>query len=132
MITFTVEGKPVPWSRAGRNGKQTFTPAKVRQYQDWIKLKAVQAMQGQAPLEGPLRLEMLALFDIPPSWTKKRKAAAEWHTSKPDSDNLQKVLKDSCNQIVWRDDAQVCVTSAVKRYVREGEAPGLVVTVEGV
>jgi Holliday junction resolvase RusA-like endonuclease len=57
---------------------------------------------------------------IPPSWTKKRQAAAlagvEWPTGRPDSDNLAKGVLDALNGILWGDDAAVVELTVSKRY----------------
>ncbi len=68
-----------------------------------------------------------ASFLVPQSWSQKRKREAVWKTSKPDADNLAKLVKDSLNKIVFRDDAQVCELTVQKRY---GVCSELVVTVE--
>jgi len=38
------------------------------------------------------------------------------HTKKPDLDNLIKLIKDACNKIIWKDDAQVVSIFAEKVY----------------
>ena len=73
------------------------------------------------PLEGPLKLDLVAWMPIPPSWTQKRQAAAKagelWPTGKPDLDNLVKHLKDCMTATgFWRDDKQVVDLHALKKY----------------
>lgn len=58
-----------------------------------------------APLIGPVLLVVKWCFAIPPGSTHKN---GEYKTSKPDTDNLQKALKDQMTLLgFWRDDAQV-------------------------
>ncbi len=53
----------------------------------------------------------------------------EYRTSKPDTDNLQKLLKDVMTRLgFWKDDAQVASEHAEKFWA---EVPGLYVVVEG-
>lgn len=63
------------------------------------------------PLQGPLLLGVKAYLPIPKSKPKKWQAAALAGeirpTSKPDSDNLIKQIKDCCNRVMWGDDCQV-------------------------
>ena len=75
------------------------------------KLKAARsklmAYLGQhapiVPLCGPLRLVTKWCFPI----TGKRKDG-QWKTTRPDTDNLQKLLKDCMTDLgYWKDDAQV-------------------------
>lgn len=56
------------------------------------------------PLRGPVGLLVKWCFPI----TGKHRDG-EWKTSKPDTDNLQKLLKDCMTKLgYWKDDAQVC------------------------
>ncbi len=131
IIMFTVDGVPVPWARAGQNGRFRYTPAHVRQYQDWIKLCARQAMEGRDPIDGPVRLTFTAVLPIPqsfPKWRREAAMAGLVHPAKrPDLDNLEKTIADSANGIVWNDDCQVCAGEARKIY---GTKPRLEVRVE--
>ena len=80
----------------------------------------------KTPMKGPLELSFCAIFPIPRSWTKKRREAALrgkiWHTSKPDTDNLAKQLKDAMTRMgFWQDDRQVALCFAEKCYGGRGE-----------
>ena len=135
-VTFEIPGEPVAKARpratmvAGR--ARMYTPAKTENYEARVALFAQQAMAGQSIIEGPVALSVTALFPIPPSWPKKRQAAAragtEQHTKKPDLDNVLKAIKDGMNGVVWKDDSQVCVL----RECRKGfsDTPRVVVAVE--
>lgn len=122
-ITIIVTGRPVPWARSGGNGKVRFTPAHVRAWQNDARIMARQEMAGRDPLEGPLRLSVIAVFEVPTSWPEwKRELAYDnrlGHTSKPDADNLVKNAKDAFNRIVYRDDAQVITEIGLKLYGRQ-------------
>lgn len=126
MIRFTVPGVPVAKGRpriSTRGGfARAYTPAKTVAYEGLVALAGQDAMNGVAPYCGPLAVEARAVFPIPASWTKKRRAAALYHTSKPDGDNLAKAIGDGLNGVVWKDDSQVASWRIVKVY---GETPGL-------
>lgn len=47
----------------------------------------------------------------------------EWHTRKPDSDNVLKAVKDSLNGLAWRDDSQVCKVHLEKHEASGDEQP---------
>ena len=136
MIQFTVPGETVPWARSGASGKRHFTSKRQSDFMTAVKTIAAVAMQGRPPLAGPLSMDVRAVYLIPESWSKKRKAEAYWKDSRPDVDNLVKLLADSINTIVFADDAQVAHLNVVKIYgpvafvrvtveplVREHEAP---------
>lgn len=64
------------------------------------------------PLEGAVSLTVLWLFP-----KGKRHKNGEWRTTKPDTDNLQKLLKDCMTKCgYWKDDAQVVREVVEKRW----------------
>ena len=55
----------------------------------------------------------------------------EYRTTRPDTDNLQKLLKDCMTRVgFWQDDAQVCREEVTKRWSRE--KPGIHIRVVSV
>jgi Holliday junction resolvase RusA-like endonuclease len=76
-----------------------------------------------APIEGPVRLRIVAYFEMPRSWSKRKKAQmdGQYHTQKPDADNVMKAVKDALDEVAWNDDCQVADVRAVKRWSRYGE-----------
>ena len=62
----------------------------------------------ERPFDGEIWLGVKAYFEIPKSKTKKFKEAAEageiHPRTKPDLDNIIKMLKDVCNGVFWTDD----------------------------
>jgi Holliday junction resolvase RusA-like endonuclease len=127
FIAFTIPGEPVAFARSGGNGKVRFTPPKQRDFMGVIKTFASRAMAGQEPIEGAVEMNVRAVYLTPSSWSAKKKSAARWKTSKPDADNLAKLLKDAMNAIVFRDDAQVASLSVQKVY---GPIAGITVSVQ--
>lgn len=69
----------------------------------------------EKPMNGPVELRTLWLF--PKGKTHRH---GEWRITKPDTDNLQKLLKDCMTKVgFWRDDAQVVREIAEKRWSDE-------------
>ena len=134
MIRFTVPGPPQGKGRPRFSTKggfaRAFTPQKTVAYEGLIAMAGEAAMAGAVPFEGPMRVDAIATFAIPKSWSKKRRAEAEsgtvFHTSKPDRDNIDKAIGDGLNGIIWKDDSQVAAGQTIKRY---GAVPGLVVEI---
>ncbi len=87
MILITIPGTPIGKGRPRmtRSG-HCYTPVKTSDYEETVALFGFQGMAGRPPLQGPVRIEVEAIFPIPKSWTKKQKAEATWHTSAPDAD----------------------------------------------
>ena len=64
------------------------------------------------PIEGAVELTAMWLF---PKGRSHRHG--EWRKTKPDTDNLQKLLKDCMTQVgFWKDDAQVVSEKVQKRW----------------
>lgn len=77
----------------------------------------------EQPLSGPVLLDVLWLFPI----TGKHQDG-EAKTTRPDTDNLQKLLKDVMTDLgFWKDDAQVFSELVVKIYSKH---PGINIIVE--
>lgn len=125
-IAFTIPGEPIAFARSGGNGKVRFTPKRQRDFMSLVKLAAHNAMDGEAPMAGPVEMTIRAVYLVPVSWPKKRRDAARWRTSKPDADNLAKIVADAINTIVYGDDAQVCNLIVQKVY---GPIAGVTVSV---
>lgn len=134
MIEFIVPGQPVPKGRPkfARRGKGVvaYTPAKTAAYETQVQHAAAAAMGDRPPTAGPVKLVVSLALQVPASWSKKRRAMALTGlicaTKKPDADNVLKGLKDGCNGIVWRDDAQVVSIELSKAY---GAVPAAFVSV---
>ena len=137
-IEFFVPGTPVGKGRprAARRGAGVvmFTPGKTADYEALVAATAAAALAGDAPthqrLDGPLEAMLEMRFPVPASWSKAKRARAlagvEWHTSKPDADNVAKAILDACNGVVFRDDAQVAMLVATKAFSDE---PGVRVVI---
>lgn len=81
-----------------------------------VRLKYKDMLAGHRPSEklaGPLHLHVIWCF------LTDRHPDGAWRDTKPDTDNLQKLLKDCMTQVgFWEDDAQVCSELVEKRWVR--------------
>lgn len=115
-IVFVVPGDPVPFARAGSNGKQRFTPRKQADHMVGVKRCGADAMAGREPFAGPVELVVEATYVVPASWSKLKRERAWWKAGKPDVDNLLKIVADSLNGIAYLDDMQIADGRATKRY----------------
>ena len=77
----------------------------------------------ETPLEGPVRLITKWIY---PKGTDKQHG--EYKTSKPDIDNMQKLLLDCMTKLkFWNDDSQIASLIAEKFH---GEVPGIYIKLE--
>lgn len=104
--------KPAPRHRMG-NGR-AYNKKEYTEYKQAIAYR-YKAANGKIH-HGPVFMQIEFFFKYQKSWSKKKKEAAKWHTSKPDVDNLVKAIKDALNGIAYRDDSQVCQIHARKQY----------------
>jgi len=134
IVAFNIPGQPVAKGRPkfARRGAHVvaYTPAATVSYENLVKMAATLAMRGVEPTAGPVALSVSLSMQIPASWSNKRRALAAAGsiaaTKKPDADNVLKGIKDGCNGIVWRDDAQVVRIVLEKCY---SQTPGALVEV---
>jgi len=119
IVSFQVPGNIVPWARTG-GGKGTprFTPKRQRDYKAVIRSLAADAMGDRDPVDHAVELRLIAVYPWPKSMTKRRRVEVDSHfkATKPDGDNIQKIVKDGLNQIVWTDDARVAVVHFAKLF----------------
>ncbi len=115
---FEVPGKPLGKARPKFTKKgHAYTPAKTVNAEVMVATTAHEA--GVRPLDGAVRMEIVAVFPVAKSWTKARKAAAlagAAKLSKPDSDNIAKLVCDALNGIAYADDAQAYDVHVRKVY----------------
>ena len=76
----------------------------------------------EAPLEGPVELDVIWIY------RSDDHEEGEFKTTKPDTDNLVKMLKDELTHCgFWKDDAQVCREQLTKIWSKKKE--GIIVSV---
>lgn len=121
VSSFTILGNPKAQKRhryrnvetkSGKHFVQSYDPS----LSDKADFKAeMKRYAPEHPLTGPLRLDLCFVFPRPNSHfgtgsnsNKLKPSAPEHHISKPDRDNLDKIIMDSMTGIFWKDDCQVC------------------------
>ena len=142
MVKFTVYGEPKAKGRPrvsvrkSADGEKTFarayTPKQTVIYENLVKT-TYQQIVGEVKLEGEISAEIVGVFPIPKSVSKKKRQmminGEILHTKKIDCDNLAKIILDSLNGVAYDDDKQV-----VRLYVEKiyGEQPRVEVTLQEV
>jgi len=130
------QGKARPRVSAARGKVVAYTPKKTRDYEREIAeaAKTAAMIADWTKSDGPIRLNICAWFPVPTSWSRKKREAAQsgdlYPTSKPDADNIGKVVSDGLNDVVYNDDKQVVECVVKKRYCTADKQPHIVVFVE--
>ena len=85
-----------------RNRPIFYQPEKLKEAKRILRLY-LRPFKPKEPIQGPIELKVSWLFP-----RGKRHKHKEWRVTKPDTDNLQKMLKDVMTDLgFWVDDAQV-------------------------
>ena len=121
MVTgFNIPGKIQAKQRPRFNGKFVYTPKQTINYENWVKECYLEKWSGVKPTEKPLKVKIIAFYEIPKSTSKKKKQEMLedriYPTIKPDTDNIAKSILDSLNGIAYKDDKQVVSLTVEKRY----------------
>lgn len=139
---FKVPGVPVgqprvkAFSRGGHAG--VYNPTKtttgksngVAEFKAALRLAASPLLGGGALLVGPLRVDVEFVFPRQAAKVWKSRPMPRYRkTTKPDRDNLDKLLMDSLTGVLWQDDNQVCAGSIDKWHAAGDEAPHVLVVV---
>ena len=121
MIEFFIPIRKIP-SATQQTHKITTKRKKSPGIYDTAELKTVRQLfrdhlakfRPEAPLQGPVML--YTIWSYPAS---KQHPPDTWKTTKPDTDNLIKLVKDEMTKLgFWRDDAQVCCEVNSKVYAK--------------
>ena len=107
-----------------------YSPADTRRYEDKVKacfLEAAHRAGGERwwPHEGPVEIEMHVFMPRPKSrpkwWQEMAATGCVRCATRPDWDNIAKVVCDSLNGCAFRDDALIADATVRMRYGAEPE-----------
>lgn len=125
-MNIVIQGVPIAKARPrfARRGKfvATYNPQETEEGR-WLWEIKIQLPNNFSPFKNPIKITMYFYMKRPKAHygTGKNKAILKGsapliHITKPDLDNLQKMIYDCFNQLVWVDDSQVCEAYARKEY----------------
>jgi len=133
MIEFFIPGNPIPLKRHRHYKNRVYDPQKeeklvtgclIRQHSTLVELTSE-----------PLEMTLTFYFKIP----KNRPVPSiidgkmcQHHSQKPDLDNLIKFICDVMNDIIYKDDSQICKITATKQYCIGYEEAGTNVIIKKV
>ena len=109
-----------------------YTPKETVNYETFVKMLYLEKYAGKKPFEGPVSMLISAFYQIPKSASKGRREAMARHhilpTTRPDIDNIAKIIMDALAGVAYQDDKQVTSCAINKLYSHE---PKVVVDVIG-
>lgn len=129
-MKFEIIGKPIGKGRPRLGKYGTYTPTKTANYETLVKWTFANEFKDFKPIEGAVKAKITAVFTVPKSYSKKKRAEALTkidYTHKPDCDNIAKIILDSLNGLAYIDDSQVSCLLVFKNY---GEQEKVIVELE--
>lgn len=118
-VEFEILGKPIGKGRPRLGKWGTYTPKATANYETLVKFNFTNLFSNFEPMQGPIKAEIIAIFTIPKSYSKKKAeeiGKKPVYTKKPDCDNVAKIILDSLNGLAYQDDSQVYNLKVIKRY----------------
>ena len=117
---FVIEGKPQGKLRPRFYRGRAVTPKATREYEEKVR-KAFLESGSESFMDGePIIMWITAYYPIPTRARKAERVLMEsgemWPTSRPDIDNVIKVIMDGLNGAAYADDSQVIRIEAKKKY----------------
>jgi len=119
-IVLTVPGEPQGKLRPRWSPVGTYTPTKTLNYEAYIKEMFALSYPEFTPLEGALRMQVIAWLMIPKSTSKKKQKLMEERVirpaKKPDFDNIIKTVADALEGLAYKNDNQIVTCTIHKHY----------------
>ena len=116
----SIQGKARP--RMNTRTGRAYTPTKTKLYEYSLRQWFCMNYPNFKPIEGRVKVSIIAYFEIPKSTSKKKEAEMLANiispTKKPDADNIVKIVLDAMNKFAFKDDTQVTKLEIEKKYSR--------------
>lgn len=125
----SIQGKARP--RMNTRTGRAYTPTKTKLYEYSLRQWFCMNYSNFKPIEGRVKVSIIAYFEIPKSTSKKKEAEMLSNnispTKKPDIDNIVKIVLDGMNKFAFKDDTQVIKLEVEKKYA---EKPRMYIKIE--
>lgn len=126
----TPKAQPRPRAYVRGGSVSIYTPSVAKAWKEDLIAGALEQLPRRT-LEGPVRVDTIFLLPRPKRLMRKRDPEGRIpHTSKPDVENLYKVILDALTAAgAYVDDAQVCEGRILKFYHAKRDKPGAIITI---
>ena len=108
-------------SKTGR----MYTPEATRSFEEKVQWSFTSKYNiATEPSEKPFKAKITSVFATAKSLSKKKKEELLFkldYTGKPDVDNIAKIILDSLNGLIYKDDKQVTALLVFKNYGEENK-----------
>jgi len=134
MISFTIPGQPKGKARPRMcKSGHVYTPSGTVIYEHRVQAAYLAVAGTVNPRDEISTVEIVAYFAAPKRIHKKLIGENDWLPcgSRPDADNVAKIVCDALNKIAWTDDARVATLKISKRYAMRPRVKVSIVWDEG-
>lgn len=101
--------RPIPKARPRLSKFAVYTPKKTTNYENLIAYEWKRRYKDLI-LKGAIKLDLLFCFK------KAKSCKKDYHTQRPDIDNLEKAILDGLNKTAFEDDCQVVEMKSKKVF----------------
>lgn len=123
-----------PTATAQQKGEQViggrihhYKKKNVRQAEAILRDALLPYLPAEPIVDMPIRLSVLWMFPYPKNARKHKPGHSRWKITRPDTDNLNKLLKDVMTDMgFWKDDALISLENIQKVYDDE---PGIRISI---
>lgn len=109
---------------------QVYDAPESRSWKGSAQVHMQQAMDGMPALTCPVRIRILAVFELPASKHRKSPHPRTHYVGQKDWENVAKAVCDAGNGVLWVDDRQVARAEVRCIVGAQGEAPRIVIRVD--
>lgn len=110
MYTLEIDVRPFPKERPRLSGRRiVYTPYKTRNFENRIAYEWKKKYKDLI-LKNAVKLDLLFCFK------KAKSCKKDYHTQRPDIDNLEKAILDGLNRTAFVDDCQVVEMKSQKVF----------------
>lgn len=109
-LKFEIEGKPQPKERPRVTKYHTYTPSKTESYEKLVAW--TYKLFGGMELHGAIEFELIVHYKIAKS--NKKVKLNDYHTYRPDLDNVIKTVLDGLGKVAYKNDSQISSIKAKK------------------
>lgn len=116
-LVIYVAGKPFGKQRPRFANGRIYTPTKTREYEE--RIRTIWKAKKAEMMTGYINIYIEANFPVPSydaKWKRLAKLAGILMPSKPDVDNIGKVVCDALNGLAYPDDSRVTCLTVCKKY----------------
>lgn len=119
---YVVHGNPVALARARCSRGKVYDSQKHNKLVWGLDLS--KQHETNLHFKGPLGMDVIFYFPIPTTYSslKKENTKSQWHTFRPDADNLIKFVCDVATSICYEDDCIISKVTSEKVY-DDGKGP---------